>query len=88
MAFHERMLPVFEHTDTASWLETWEKFAALKAKYVILGHGGPTDMKPVTKYTKGYLSFIREKVTELLDNGSDLQDAYKIDQSTYEHLNT
>lgn len=24
MAFHERMLPIFEETDTAAWLETWE----------------------------------------------------------------
>jgi glyoxylase-like metal-dependent hydrolase (beta-lactamase superfamily II) len=24
MAFHERLLPIFDDTDTASWVETWE----------------------------------------------------------------
>ena len=88
MAFHQRMLPVFEHTDTAAWLKTWEKFAALKAKIVIPGHGAPTDMNEVTKYTKDYLSFLREKIAEIIENGGDLQDAYAIDQSAYAHLDT
>ena len=88
MAFHERLLPVFEHTDTAAWLESWEKFAALKAKYVIPGHGGPTNMAEITKYTKDYLAYMRSKMQELIDNGGSLTDAYKIDQSAYEHLDT
>ena len=88
IAFHQRMLPLFEDTDTGAWLETWEKFAALKAKYVIPGHGTPTDMAEVTRYTKDYLVYLRGKVTELLDNGGTLQDAYNIDQSAYMHLPT
>ena len=88
MAFHERLLPVFEHTDTAGWLETWEKFAGLEAKYVIPGHGHPTNMAEVTKYTKDYLNFMRTKIAELIDNGGDLPQAYLIDQSAYEHLDT
>ncbi|MGB5177201.1 MAG: dienelactone hydrolase family protein, partial [Gammaproteobacteria bacterium] len=26
MAFYQRMLPLFEHTDTRAWIETWNKF--------------------------------------------------------------
>lgn len=88
MAFHQRLLPVFEHTDTAGWLETWEKLEALKPKYVIPGHGEPTNMDEVRKYTKGYLSYMREQIGKLLEEGGTLQDAYKIDQSAYEHLDT
>ena len=88
MAFHQRMLPLFEHTDTAGWLDTWEKFAALDAKYVIPGHGEPTNMAEVTRYTKDYLAYLREKVGELIENGGTLQDAYNIDQSAYMHLPT
>lgn len=88
MAFHQRMLPLFEHTNTAGWLETWEKFAALEAKYVIPGHGEPTNMTEVTRYTKDYLMHLRTKVGELIENGGTLQDAYKIDQSAYMHLPT
>ena len=88
MAFHQRMLPLFEETDTAGWLETWEKFAALQAKYVIPGHGEPTNMEEVTRYTKDYLMYLRSKVGELIENGGTLQDAYNIDQSAYAHLPT
>jgi len=89
MAYHQRMLPVFEHTDTAAWLKTWEKFAALKPKHIIPGHGVPTeDMTEITKYTKDYLTYMRAEVAKIIENGGDLQDAYKIDQSAYSHLDT
>lgn len=88
MAFHQRMLPLFDHTDTAGWLETWEKFAALNAEHVIPGHGGPTNMGEVTRYTKDYIKYLRTQVAELLEKGGTLQDAYKIDQSAYLHLPT
>ncbi|ORU90921.1 MAG: soxH protein [Cycloclasticus sp. symbiont of Poecilosclerida sp. M] len=86
MAFHKRLLPVMEHTDTAGWLETWEKFAALGAEVVIPGHGGPTTMQEVTKYTRDYLVYMREQMTLLLDEDGTLHEATKVDQSAYEHL--
>jgi len=88
MAFHQRMLPLFDDTDSAGWLQTWEKFAALNAKHVIPGHGDPTNMIEVTRYTKDYLAHLRSKVAELLEKGGTLQDAYNIDQSAYMHLPT
>ena len=88
MAFHQRMLPLFEHTDSAAWIETWDRFEALGAEVVIPGHGGPTDMATVRKYTRDYLVYLREKVAEVLDNGGTLQEAYGIDQSPYMHLPT
>lgn len=88
MAFHQRMLPLFEDTDTAGWLETWKKFEELEAKYVIPGHGEPTNMAEVTRYTKGYLTYLREKIGALIEAGGSLQDAYAIDQSAYTHLPT
>jgi len=86
MAFHKRLLPVMEHTDTAAWLETWDKFAALSAQIVIPGHGGPTNMQEVTKYTHDYLLYMREQILALLEADGSLHDATKIDQSAYEHL--
>ncbi len=88
MAFHQRMLPVFEHTDTAAWLETWEKFAALNAKVVVPGHGVTTTMPEVTKYTRDYLMYMREQIGKIVEEGGSLQDAYAIDQSAYAHLPT
>ena len=88
MAFHQRMLPLFEHTDTAAWINTWEKFAALKAKHVIPGQGEATNMAEVTRYTVDYLVYLRKKIAELIENGGGLDDAYNIDQSAYMHLPT
>lgn len=85
LAFHQRMLPIFEITNTRKWLEAWEKLELLNAKIVIPGHGDVTDMPTVTKYTKGYIEFLREKVAEALDEGYE---AYEIDQSPYTHLDT
>jgi len=88
MAFHQRLLPVFEHTDTAAWIETWGKFAALNAKIIIPGHGEPTNMVEVTKYTKDYLVYMRQEISKVIEDGGGLQDAYKIDQSAFSHLPT
>jgi rhodanese-related sulfurtransferase/glyoxylase-like metal-dependent hydrolase (beta-lactamase superfamily II) len=87
-AFHIRMLPIFEDTDTAKWIETWDKFEALGAEIVIPGHGGPTDMATVRKWTRDYLVHLREKVAEVVKAGGSLDDAYKVDQSAYLHLHT
>ena len=89
MAFHERMLPIFENTCTKCWLETWDKkFAPLNATYVIPGHGHPTNMEQVTRYTKNYLLDLRAKVSEVLDNGGDLAEAFYVDQERWRSLDT
>jgi glyoxylase-like metal-dependent hydrolase (beta-lactamase superfamily II) len=88
MAFHQRMLPLFEHTDSKAWIETWDRFTALGAEVVIPGHGEPTDMETVTKYTRDYLVYLREQVGAVIENGGSLQEAYEIDQSPYLHLPT
>ena len=89
MAFHERMLPIFEDTITADWLETWnEKFEKLGALYVIPGHGHPTNMAQVRRYTHDYLVDLRAKVGAHLDDGGSLADAYYVDQSAYRNLDT
>lgn len=88
MAFHERMLPIFDDTDTAAWLETWEAFEALGAVYVIPGHGHPTNIDQVRRYTKDYLVHLRGKIREHIDNGGELKDAYYVDQTPFRHLDT
>lgn len=89
MAFHERMLPIFEHTIAADWIETWDQaFEPLNATYVIPGHGHPTNMDQVRRYTRDYLAYLREKIGEHLEEGGDLAEAYYIDQSPYTGLDT
>jgi len=76
-------------SETAAWLETWDnEFEPLKATYVIPGHGHPTNMAQVRRYTKDYLVYLRGKIAEHLENGGTLDDAYYVDQSPYKHLDT
>lgn len=88
MAFHQRLLPVFEDTDTAGWVETWPSFEALGAKTVIPGHGGPTTISEVRRWTLDYLTYMRAEVGRILDDGGSLIDAYSIDQRAFRHLDT
>jgi len=89
MAFHERMLPIFEHTMTADWIETWDSaFEPLNATYVIPGHGHPTNMDQVLRYTRNYLVYLRAQIGTHLENDGDLADAYYVDQSPYANLDT
>ena len=88
LAFNQRLLPIFEITETDKWLEAWERVESLNAKIVVPGHGDTTDMATVRKYTKDYLVYMREKILEIIDNDGGLNDAYEIDMSAYEHLDT
>lgn len=87
-AFHVRMLPVFEDTDTARWIRIWDEFEKLGAEIVIPGHGGPTDRATVRRWTRDYLVDLRARVAEVIARGGSLDDAYRIDQSEYLHLHT
>lgn len=88
IAFNNRLLPIFKITETQKWLEAWEKFEELEAKIVVPGHGDTTDMATVRKYTKDYLVYLRGKIEEILDEDGDLTEAYNIDMSQFEHLDT
>lgn len=89
IAFHERMLPIFEYTCTSCWLETWEEaFEPLAPTYVIPGHGHPTNFAQVKRYTYDYLVDLREKIGAHIDDGGDLAGAYYVDQTRWQKLDT
>lgn len=89
LGFHQRLLAVFEDTDTGSWIESFDKMTAqLDPDIVIPGHGEPTTMDVVTKETRGYLVFLRNAVKEILEQGGGLDEAYNIDQSQWSYLDT
>lgn len=89
MAFHERMLPIFPDTMTTEWIETWETaFEPLEARYVIPGHGHPTNMAQVRRFTRDYLLYLRAQIAAHLEAGGGLAEAYYVDQSPYAGLDT
>ena len=89
IAFHERMPPIFPDTCTSCWIETWETaFARINPTYVIPGHGHPTNLAQVTRYTRDYLVDLREKIGAHIDDGGDLAGAYYVDQDRWRNLDT
>jgi len=88
IAFHQRLLGIFPDTDVAGWLVSFDKMAKLQAKRVVPGHGVPTDMVAITRYTRDYLQYLTDEIQFILDADGDLADAYAIDQSAYKHLDT
>lgn len=89
IAFHERMLPVFGDTCTSCWVETWETaFAPLNPTYIIPGHGHPTNLAQVTRYTYDYLVDLRAKIGAHIEDGGELADAFYVDQSKWANLDT
>lgn len=89
IAFHERMPPIFADTCTSCWIETWETaLAPMNPTYLIPGHGHPTNLAQVTRYTHDYLVDLRAKVGAHIEDGGDLAGAYYVDQSNWAHLDT
>lgn len=89
IAFHERMPPIFGDTCTNCWIETWEQgLEPLNPTYLIPGHGHPTNLAQVRRYTRDYLVDLREKIRAHIDDGGDLAGAYYVDQSRWAHLDT
>lgn len=89
IAFHERMPPIFQDTCTSCWIETWEtKLEPLNPTYLIPGHGHPTNLAQVRRYTHDYLVDLREKIRAHIDDGGDLAGAYYVDQERWRNLDT
>ncbi|WP_435258032.1 MBL fold metallo-hydrolase [Thioclava sp. FR2] len=89
IAFHERMPPIFEGTCTSCWIDTWDNaLMPLNPTYVIPGHGHPTNLAQVTRYTRDYVADLREKIGAHIEEDGDLAGAYYVDQSQWAHLDT
>ena len=89
IAFNERMLPIFNNTCTSCWIETWnEKLVPLAPTYVIPGHGHPTNLAQVQRYTRDYLIDLREKIAAHIEEGGDMTGAWYVDQSRWKGLDT
>ncbi|MDK9557946.1 MBL fold metallo-hydrolase [Marinobacter sp. M216] len=88
LGFHQRLLAVFDDTDTGAWIDSFDRMSQLNPQTVIPGHGEPASLDIITKETKGYLVFLRNEVKEILERGGGLDEAYAIDQSQWSYLDT
>lgn len=86
--FNTRLLPILDHTDIRGWIKSWDKLEALNPATIIPGHGDVTDIETTRYFTKDYLVYILDEIVKIVDEGGDLFDAYKIDQSAFQQWKT
>ena len=86
VVYLDRLLSVMSFSNSKSWVAAFEKLAAFNPTYVVPGHGKPSTLLQAKRETYGYLTMLREKVGQFMDDGGVIQDVSKIDQSEYSFL--
>ena len=56
------------NVSTRDWLKVLDRIKEMKPSMILGGHGDPMDLKAV-EWTKSYISFVRENVRKLKDEG-------------------
>ncbi|MBN4080171.1 MBL fold metallo-hydrolase [Beggiatoa alba] len=82
----ERMLSVFDFSNSKTWINAFDAIAALKPRFVIPGHGHPTSLAQAKKETYDYLVFLRKLLSEFIAVGGGIENVGKLDQSQFNYL--
>jgi glyoxylase-like metal-dependent hydrolase (beta-lactamase superfamily II) len=85
--FVDRMLGVAPQSQHLIWIEAFEVIESLNPKVIVPGHGAPTTVEKAKADTLNYLTFLREKIGVLIEEGGDMQRVSSIDQSAFSYLN-
>ncbi len=86
IVYVQRMLGVIGVSSSKNWIAAFENMAALKPRYLVPGHGNPTDLQQAEQDTLEYLEFLRESVAEFIEAGNDISEISRIDQSPFSYL--
>lgn len=86
IVYVQRMIGINAESNSKSWINAFEAMAALEPAIVIPGHGHVTTLKEATAHTYDYLVFLRQAVSEFMDNGGGIENIGKLDQSRFSFL--
>jgi glyoxylase-like metal-dependent hydrolase (beta-lactamase superfamily II) len=86
IVFVDRLLGVLDYSNSKSWIDVYQSMTKFKPKYIIPGHGSTTDLTHAKRDTYDYLVFLRQAIKDFMDNGGDISETRKIDQSKYKDL--
>jgi glyoxylase-like metal-dependent hydrolase (beta-lactamase superfamily II) len=86
VVYLERLLSVMSFSSSKSWLSAFEALAAYNPKHIVPGHGKPATLAQAKRDTYGYLTMLRDKVYNFMDEGGAIEDVSKIDQSEFSYL--
>jgi glyoxylase-like metal-dependent hydrolase (beta-lactamase superfamily II) len=86
IVYTERMLSIGEPSNSKSWVASFEAMAAFNPKHVVPGHGHATSLDRARADTYDYLTSLRESVSAFIEEGGDISEIRKIDQSKFNYL--
>jgi glyoxylase-like metal-dependent hydrolase (beta-lactamase superfamily II) len=86
IVYVERMLGVGAQSNSKSWVSVYETMAAHQPRYLIPGHGQATNLSRANNDTYDYLVFLRESVSDFMEDGGDMSDISSVDQSKFNYL--
>jgi len=86
IVYVQRMIGINAESNSKSWVTAFETMAALDPRIVVPGHGHVTTLKDATAHTYDYLVFLRQSVSDFMDNGGGIENIGKLDQSSFSFL--
>ncbi len=81
-----RVLGMMDFSSSPDWIDAFEAMAALDPVHVIPGHGPATTLAVARADTCDYLVNLRTQIGAHIEEGGDIIDAVKVDQSAFAHL--
>jgi len=86
IVYVDRILGNGPARSTRSWIDVFDAMAAFEPAHIVPGHGHATDLATARRDTYDYLVNLRTQIGVLIDEGGDIIDAPKIDQSLWAYL--
>jgi glyoxylase-like metal-dependent hydrolase (beta-lactamase superfamily II) len=86
IVYVERMLGVGTQSNSKSWIGVYQTMAAYQPRYLIPGHGQATDLSRANRDTYDYLVFLRQAVSDFMENGGDISEVSSVNQSEFNYL--
>ncbi len=86
IVYVDRILGNGPARNTKSWVEVFDAMAAFEPAHIVPGHGRVTDLAKATRDTRDYLVNLRTRIGALIEEGGDIMDAPKIDQTAWTYL--
>ncbi|MDR9486108.1 MULTISPECIES: MBL fold metallo-hydrolase [Sediminimonas] len=86
IVYVQRILGVGSQSNVRSWIKAFEAMAAYAPAHVVPGHGPATTLEQARRDTYDYLVNLRTRIGTLIDEGGDIMQAPKVDQTAFSYL--
>ncbi|MCP5436902.1 MAG: MBL fold metallo-hydrolase [Chromatiaceae bacterium] len=81
-----RMLGIMPHSNSRSWIETFNAMAGFGPSVVVPGHGPASTLDQARADTLDYLVTLRNKISIFMEAGRGIEEVGTLDQSAFAHL--